>query len=277
MAIMILIERGVAALNDKIKIYFSDAPGEWDNMTIFHLLTHTSGMGAYPLDFNYRLDYTDDELYILIKTFPIAFSPGERYFYSDIGYVMLGILIGRLTNQSYGDFLKENILNPSLMKTARIISESDIIPNRAAGYLLIDNELKNQDWVAPTLNKLGDGSLYLTMLDMIQWDAVLYDKTLLKQQSSFDAMWSRARLNNGTTIRYGFGWFIYEAKNGLKVVWHAGEWQGFQSIFIRIPEARTAIVYFANLNYPNVAFLGFGVLNLYNPQLLPNSIEELSP
>ena len=153
------------------------------------------------------------------------------------------------------------------MTTARAISEVDIIPNRASGYILADGELKNQAWISPTLNTFADGALYLSIYDMAQWDAALYGNKLLKNPTSFDEMWSPARLNNNTTYPYGFGWKLAETINGMRIVYHAGAWQGFRSMIIRVPDAKLTVVFFANLNHQKVHELALHVLEICNPQL----------
>ena len=101
----------------------------------------------------------------------LKFKPGEKYQYSNLAYVTLGILIRKVSGKFYGDFLQEHIFGPLGMNSTRIINEPDIIPNRAAGYRLVKGEIKNQEWVSPTLNTTADGSLYLTIEDMAKWDA----------------------------------------------------------------------------------------------------------
>lgn len=278
MAIMMLIEEGKIALDDKINKYFTDAPTEWSNITVRHLLSHTSGMTDYPKDFNFRADYTEDEIYKRIKTVPLAFQPGEKWAYSNLGYVTLGILINRMTGKFYGDFLKERVFNPLGMNTARIISEADIIPNRAAGYALVKGELKNQEWVSPTLNTTADGALYLTVLDMVKWEAALNSEKLIKKPS-FDQMWTSVKLNSGATPKYGFGWFLADV-NGKQIIEHGGAWQGFKSMIIRYPEDKLAIIVFANLINANERKLARGILEIYHPQLAPvaaQAIEDKEP
>jgi CubicO group peptidase (beta-lactamase class C family) len=104
MAIMLLVEEGKIGLDDKISKYFQDAPAEWKNITVRHLLTHTSGMTGYPEDFDFRADYNEDDIYKRIKTLPLAFQPGEIRGYSNLGYVMLGFLIYKVTGKFYGIF-----------------------------------------------------------------------------------------------------------------------------------------------------------------------------
>ena len=206
-AVMMLVEEGKLSLEDKILKYFPDGPAAWQNITVRHLLTHTSGMTDYPPDFDLRRDYTEDELYQRIKPIPLAFQPGEKWSYSNLAYVMLGILIHKVSGKFYGDFLQERVFKPLGMTTARIISEPDIIPNRAAGYRVVNGQIKNQDWVSPSLNTTADGALYLTIHDMAKWDAALYTEKLLKK-ASLEQMWTPVKLNDGKTHPYGFGWAL---------------------------------------------------------------------
>src|ERR1043165_387146 len=155
-AVMMLVEEGKLSLDDKITKYFPDGPEAWRNITVRHMLTHTSGMTDYPEDFDLRRDYTEDELYQRIKTIPLAFQPGEKWSYSNLAYVMFGILIHKVSGKFFGDFPHQRIFKPLEMSTARIISEADIVPNRAAGYRLVKGELKNQDWGSPTMNTPAD-------------------------------------------------------------------------------------------------------------------------
>ena len=222
-AVMMLVEEGKIDVDEKVGKYLGDVTEGWKNMTVRHLLTHTAGMTDYPSDFDFRRDYTEDELLKLAKAIPLAFQPGEKWQYSNVGYITLGILIGKVTGKFYGDFLRERIFTPLGMTTARIITEADIVPNRAAGYRLVKGELKNQEWVSPSLNTTADGSLYLTTLDMAKWDAALYGAKLLKK-TSLDQMWTPVKLNNGKTSPYGFGWSL-EKVNKHRLIEHGGAWQ----------------------------------------------------
>src|SRR5207247_5700631 len=132
---------------------------------------------------NLRADYTEDELVKIIETFPLDFQPGEKWAYRNTNYVLLGVLIHKVTGEFYGNFLQERIFKPLGMTTTRIISEADIVPNRAAGYRFVKDELKNQNWVSPTLNTTADGALYFTVLDMAKWDAALYGEGVLNKAS----------------------------------------------------------------------------------------------
>src|SRR5262245_3078954 len=130
------------------------------------------------------------------------------------------------------------------MRTARIISEADIVPNRAAGYRLVRGELKNQEWVSPSTNSTADGSLYFSILDLAKWDAALYTNSPLTQ-SSRDKIWTPARLNDGTTKDYGFGWNLGEY-HGNGLVFHGGAWQGFKTFIMRFLDTELTIIFLAN-------------------------------
>lgn len=99
------------------------------------------------------------------------------------------MIIRSVTGRFYGDFLREEIFEPLGMSSTRIISEADIVPHRSGGYLLVNGEWKNQEWVAPTLNTMADGALYTNVLDLAKWDAALGEHKLIKQ-SSYDEMWT---------------------------------------------------------------------------------------
>ena len=264
-AIMLLVEDGKIRLDDRLTKFFPDAPGSWDSITVKNLLTHTAGFGEYMENFNFRADYTEDSLYRIFKKIPLKFSAGEKSEYSNMGYVTLGIIISKVAGQFYGEFLKQRIFDPLGMTTARIISESDIIPNRAAGYQMLDGEIKNQSWVAPSINTTADGSLYVTALDMAKWEAGLNAGKLLKKES-YAMMWSPVQLNDGSWYSYGFGWAI-DSLQGNKIIEHNGSWQGFEATIKRYPGKKLSVVVFANLSRTNTNKIATRILELYEPEL----------
>ena len=243
-AVMILVQEGKVSLEDKITKYFPDAPSAWQSITVRHLLTHTSGMQDFPADLDLRRDYTEDEFLASFKKAPLAFAPGSRWDYSNAGYATLGILIGKVTGTFYGDFLKTRIFEPLGMNTARVISEADIVPHRAAGYRLVAGEIKNQEWVSPSTNSTADGSLYFSILDLAKWDAALYSDSPLRQ-STLAQVFTPTTLSDGGTKGYGFGWFTGTMHNH-RIVFHGGAWQGFKSFIVRFPNDKLSIIFFAN-------------------------------
>jgi CubicO group peptidase (beta-lactamase class C family) len=246
-AVMMLVEEGKLRVDDPLTKYFADAPVSWKDVTVRELLSHTAGFGDYPKDFNFRKDWTEDEELKLIESIPLAYPPGTSWAYSNFGYVTLGILIHRVTGEFYSDFLQQRIFQPLGMQSTRIISEADIVPNRAAGYRLVKGELKNQEWVAPLVNTTADGSLYFSILDLAKWNDALYTEKLLKH-SSLDLMWTPVKLKNGQPNKghYGFGWFIDE-RSGHRCIHHDGSWQGFETAIDRYVDDQLTVVALANL------------------------------
>ena len=275
MAVMMLTEQGRIHLDDHITKYFTDAPAAWNQVTVRQLLSHTAGFTDYPDTYNFRQDRTEDEILKAIEAVQLAFPPGSNYSYANLGYATLGILIHRASGKFYGDFLQERVFQPLGMSTTRIISEADIIPNRAAGYVLVKGELKNQEWVAPTLNTTADGSLYFSILDLAKWDAALYTDKLLKR-SSLDQMWTVAKLNNGepNSGHYGFGWFIDHIR-GHRVIEHEGAWQGFTTNISRYVDDRLTVVVLTNLAGSHPDDITHHVAGLYLPELMPPAKEPI--
>ena len=147
--VLLLAERGILRLDDSIAPHFPAAPAAWNSIAVRHLLTHTSGISDEGYSqLNLRLDYTDSQLVAAIAAEPIDFSPGTAWSYSNCGYILLGVLIARITGRFYGDLLVESIFQPLGMTTAQVIAEDDIIPNRAAGYRLEGALLRNQEYVS---------------------------------------------------------------------------------------------------------------------------------
>jgi CubicO group peptidase (beta-lactamase class C family) len=274
-AVMMLVESGKVRLDDTITKYFPEAPPAWKRITVRNLLTHTSGIPDYGGEedtmgkgvVNFRLDYTEDELIQRFVKMPLDFEPGSKWSYSNTGYVILGVLIHRVTGEFYGDFLQERIFTPLGMTSTRIISEADIIPHRSSGYRLVKGELKNQTWVSPSLNTTADGALYTNVPDLARWDAALYtDKPLTR--AGLTQMWTPVQLTDGTTAPYGFGWRV-TAVNGHRLIAHSGAWQGFTMNISRYVDDRLTVVVFTNLDEDNSHpdRIARGVAALYVPAL----------
>lgn len=246
-AVMMLVEQGRVGLDDPLSRYFPHAPRWWREVTVRELLSHTAGFTDYPPDFDLRRDYTEEQLLRIVESIRPAYRPGTGWSYSNLGYLTLGILIHRVTGQFYGDYLQQHIFGPLGMTTTRIISEADIVPDRAAGYRLVDGALKNQEWVSPTLNTTADGSLYFSVLDLAKWDAALYGERLLRRDS-LETMWTVAKLRDGRPNdgHYGFGWFI-ESRGGERIIEHEGQWQGFETMISRHVDRGLTVIVLTNL------------------------------
>lgn len=284
-AIMMLGEEGKLGLDDNITKYFPDAPASWKPILVKNLLSHTSGLSEYETEeragpkgpFYLRLDFTEDELVSKIEGLPMEWAPGEKWAYRNTNYVLLGIIIHKITGKPYHQFLDERIFKPLGMSSTRLISERDIIPNRAAGYELEDGQLKNQEWVSPTFNSTADGTLYFNVVDLVKWDGALYGTQLLKQ-SSLDRIWTVYPLNDGkpNPAGYGFAWDIGK-QNDHKRIEHGGAWQGFTCEISRYPDDSISVVVLTNLDagHSNPSTIAHVVAGLADPPLLPPKLARI--
>jgi hypothetical protein len=234
-------------------------------------LTHTGGIPEYTEAsasiIDLRHEYTEDQLVQAAARRRLDFAPGSHWRYSNTGYLLLGVIIHRASGRFYGDLLAQRVFRPLGMRTARVISEADIVPNRAAGYRLLDGALKNQEWVAPSLNTTADGALYLTVHDLAAWDRALTEGRVLRPQSR-TAMWTPARLADGSSVDYGFGWRLSPYR-GHRAIGHTGSWQGFKAMIQRSPDDSLSVILLANLAEARQPPVVYGIAGLLRPALIP--------
>jgi CubicO group peptidase (beta-lactamase class C family) len=266
--ILRLAAAGRLRLDDPIRRHLPEGPPAWDSITVRHLLTHTSGIPDYTDSaVNYQRPYTEDELVRIAAALPQQFGAGEHWRYSNTGYLLLGAIVRRATGAFYGDLLRQAIFAPLGMRTARIISEADIVPNRAAGYELVHDSLHNQAWVNPTLNTTADGSLYLTVHDLTRW-VIGWDAGRVLSAGDREQAWTPVRLNDGTTYPYGFGWEISELRT-QRLIGHTGSWQGFKTSIQRFPSRDLTVIVLANLDGARPEAMSLAIAGLIDSALVP--------
>ena len=282
-AVMMLVEEGKIGLDDKIAKYLPEAPSIWNEVTIRRLLTHTSGIRDYfGEDGDPTIDlhrgFTEDELVRGFAAQTMRFPTGEKWSYCNAGYVILGVVIHRVTGKFWFDFVKERIFDPLGMSATRLINPDDIIKNRVSGYQMVSGGWKNEPWVAPEW-KTADGMLYTNVFDMAKWDAALYGDILIKH-SSLEQMWTPVKLNNGTTYPYGFAWRIREV-NGHRLIQHDGVGPAFTTRFARYVNDRLSIIVFMNVGEDDEAAMPTrmtdAIAAIYIPDLNGSSVNPASP
>jgi CubicO group peptidase (beta-lactamase class C family) len=284
-AIMMLVEEKKLSLDDSITRYFPDAPATWKPILIKNLLSHTSGLSEYESGdrigpngpFYLRLDFTEDELIKKIYALPIEWAPGEKWGYRNTNYVVLGVLIHKITGERYDQFLHDRIFAPLGMTSTRLISDRDVIKNRSSGYEIDHKgELKNQEWVSPTFSSTADGTLYFNVLDLAKWDEALYTTRLT--QASLDRIWTVYPLNDGkpNPANYGFGWEITQF-HGHKLIEHGGAWQGFTCDISRYPDDSLTVVVLTNLDagHSRPGLIAHVVAGLVEPALMPAKLAPI--
>jgi CubicO group peptidase (beta-lactamase class C family)/imidazolonepropionase-like amidohydrolase len=265
--VLALVEDGRIALDSSVRHYLREVPAAWQPITIRHLLGHVGGVPDYTSDgFDYRKDYSDAELIAMASALPLEFPAGARWNYSNTGYVLLGIIMTRVTGRPYHEYLRERIFTPAGMPTIRVISESAVVPHRAHGYLITSAGWEHAAWVAPRLNTTADGSMLLSLRDLIAWNEVVRQRRLLRPES-WELMLSATRLTSGRRYPYGFGWFLGEA-GGHLMQEHGGTWQGFVSQYTRFPDDDVAVVVLSNARAMAPAALAMQVAALVDSSLI---------
>jgi CubicO group peptidase (beta-lactamase class C family) len=239
--VMLLVEDGKINLDESIRTYLSDAPESWQDITVRQILNHTAGLGDYAPDFDFLQPKTEDEILQSIYQSELLFEPGSRSRYSNYGYITLGALISKVSGQPFGEFMQERIFAPLRMSVTQLVTERDLIMNRAQGYELEDGFPKNQAWVDPSINQFGHSAFQSTVLDMAKWDAALYGTDILSQESK-ETLWTPLTLSDGTTWplteAHGMGWFSGTI-NGHAFIEHSGNWQGFATHFLRFVDGKS--------------------------------------
>lgn len=276
--VMMLVERDVVRLDDSIRAHMSDLPASWQGITIAHLLSHTSGLAEYDSPeltrdggpFDVRRDFSEDQLIQRIAALPLSSAPGESWDYRNANYLVLGVLIRRVTGSFHGDMLKREVFDPLGMSSSRVISDREIVLHRAAGYQRRGGQIYNQDWVSPTFNSTADGTLYFTIRDIEKWDRALCENTLLRSATK-QRMWTPFPFGGSAPSQgYGLGWFVRDAGNA-RVVEHDGAWQGFTSYYGRYLETGLSVAVLTNLDadHSQPDHIGHAVVGLIEPELMP--------
>lgn len=274
--VLLLAEEGRLSLDDRLARHFGGAPSAWHRITVGQLLTHTSGLKDYGEEIDFRKDYSEDELLKVMQALPLEFEPGTQWSYSNSGYLVLGILTSKLAGKHWSDYQAERLFAPLGMTTTRVISERDLVPQRAAGYELDQRgEVKNQEWVAPSLNRCADGALYFSVRDLAAWERALQAGKFLAAPS-FEAWWSPVRLADGTRYPYGFGWSLGEQR-GQRVIEHGGAWQGFRAAIARYPDQRLAVAVLANLAQAEAEEIAHAIAGLVAPELRARDLAAAAP
>ena len=237
MAIMILREQGKLGYDDNLAGYLTGVPSYAENVTIRHLLTHTSGIANYT-DFNIKRPglTNQDVLDFLVKQKHLDFSPGEDFSYSNSGYVLLAMIVEEVSGMRFAEFLEKWIFGPLRMDRSFVYDETTSqIDNRAIGYDVFGAE---DDYELLTY---GPGGVFSTTGDLFKWDKALYTEALVKRETLAEAF-TAYELADGGLTDYGFGWVIKEDDTG-KTVRHAGGQAGyFTWIERRLSEHNTIIL-----------------------------------
>jgi D-alanyl-D-alanine carboxypeptidase len=246
-SVMQLVEDGKIGLDDPLTKFFPDYPTQGHEVTIRHLLTHTSGIKSYTgLEAwapKRTLDLSDQELMDLFKDEPFDFAPGEAYRYNNSGFYLLGMIVGDVSGEGYRDYVKAHLFEPLGLAGSYYCDEQPIIPWRAEGYEAEAGELVNDALLS--MNQPGAaGALCSTVPDLLTWTSALRSGQVVLPES-YAQMTTKGSLNDGSEIGYGFGLGVDEFEGHPRVS-HGGGINGFVTMLAHFPESDLDIVVLSN-------------------------------
>ncbi len=243
-AILQLQEKGLLSVDDKLQKYIIDYP-RGDEVTLKHLLTHTSGIPNHTEfeDFNNErrvFGYNISETIDTFKKNPLEFTPGVKFNYSKSNYILLGFVIEQVSKMSYAEYIEQNIFKPLKMNNSGFESPEKVIKNFAQGYRLKNNEIGKAKF-RDMSNAHASGALYSTTEDLYLWDRALYSDELLSKRSR-ENMFTEFKDN------YGFGWGVVNVFNH-KMIAHSGDIEGFTSNVSRFTDDDISIIILSNFEH----------------------------
>ncbi|MFN8374970.1 MAG: serine hydrolase domain-containing protein [Anaerolineae bacterium] len=245
MLIMQLVEQGKLAIEDTLSRYLSDYPNA-ERITLYHLLSNTSGILDYVLMPGYRdimrAPITLNALIAQFREEALEFEPGTDFGYSNSNWVLLGSIIEQVTGQRYAEALRQRIFDPAGMAHSGYDWTAPIIRQRASGYTDTARQWVNAETIdSSTMHAAG--ALYSTVEDLYHLDRALHADTLLRR-ATFSRMTQAAYVRDGHG--YGLGWELY-ALHGHRVVAHSGGLDGFLSNLVRFVDDDATLIILSNL------------------------------
>jgi CubicO group peptidase (beta-lactamase class C family) len=278
-AVMLLVRNQKLRYEDVLTEIFPDFPEYGRAITVRHLLNHTSGLPDYedlmppadparPIE---QVQISDTGALGLLKSQASAkFKPGEKWSYSNSGYVVLGLVVEKVSGRTFAGFLQERIFRPLKMTgTVAYVRGRNEVPNRAFGYSRDDGRWKDTDQ-SPTSATFGDGGVYSSLSDLLKWDEALRRHTLLtdaEMRSALTPVHAPGGLPtdptdpDGSAAEYGFGWFLNPWRGHARM-WHDGDTSGFRTAIQRFTGDGLTVIVLCNrtdLDAPGLALKTAGL------------------
>jgi CubicO group peptidase (beta-lactamase class C family) len=256
--IMLLVQDGRLRVDDPVAKHFPGTPESWRDITLRHLLTHTSGVLREGPAFD-PLKIQPDSI-IIRSAFarPLEFPTGTKYQYCNVCYFTLADLIARVSGKPWDVFLADRVFRPLGMNATRTTTTTDLVPHRARGYAWRNTEYVNAD---EFLALRPSGAFLSTVVDLAKWDAALYEDRVLTKATR-TTMWTPMRLTGGGVSLYGFGWQL-DSLDGHWQVHHGGSLPGFRAELARFPNDSLTVIVLTNADGARPDRIAVGVARTY--------------
>jgi CubicO group peptidase (beta-lactamase class C family) len=240
-SILLLEERGKLKIDDPVSKYLPDMPRSWEKITLYNLLTHTSGIPnntEFPTFASFSgTPKTRTELLAEFRDLPLQFESGTQYHYSNSGYDVLGFVIERVSGQDWGTFLQQNIFGPVGMKQSRLGVDTMILPHRAVGYDFQKGEIIRAGYASLSVS-FAAGAVHSTTGDLLKWEKALFGGKILSAESL-------KKMTTPNKERYGFGVEMGMVA-GHRTVMHSGSIYGFQNYMTYFPDEDLNVIVLGN-------------------------------
>ncbi|HET6633260.1 MAG TPA: serine hydrolase domain-containing protein [Rhodanobacteraceae bacterium] len=262
-AILLLAQDGTLQLDDPLRQWIPELPASDAGITLYHLLTHTSGLVDYedliPAGTTSQISDAD-VLRMIASQHRLYFAPGSDYRYSNGGYVLLGLIIERASGMTLPAFLQKRIFAPLGMHDTLLYEHhrGPQVPHRAFGYSEVDGHWTRTDQSITSATR-GDGGIYSSVVDLAKWDAALHDDRLLSDASRRLAFTAHTPTDD-PDVGYGFGWRITGDS-----LWHSGESMGFRNCIVRWPKQHLTVIILSNRRSPKPYPTALAIGQLYLP------------
>lgn len=265
-SILMLVEEGRVDLDVPVSTYLGEEiPEQYRNLPLRQLLTHTSGAVDYLATFiNQRKDYALSEVLSLVEKPPLEFPPGTSWSYSNTGYFLAGLVIEKVANMKYGEFLEQRILAPLKMTSTRMATVAELVPRRASGYVPFDKTFRNSE-ILRTNAGWAAGALLSSADDMVLWARALLQRKLLKP-AAYEQMWAPAALRNDRVYPYGLGWMLHTRPYG-PIIEHGGNTYGQSAHLALFPRQNLAVIVLANIYGQSYTHLAERLAALVDPAI----------
>ena len=298
MALMLLAEQGKLALDDRLHTYFPEFPSWGAEITLRHLLHHTSGLPHYTQLFSSSEEVsqftrdvtglTNQAVFERTMDLPgLDFATGTQYAYGGIGYTLLAMIVGLVCGQSFGDFLKAKVFDPIGMKHTVVYDEARPARHKLAhGYWKEQDRFERLDY--PMLTA-GDGGLFSTIDDLFLWDQALNTERLVSK-SMLERAFTSGSTNDGAPVGYGFGWItnVFPYLSGsereqlsilggtdLRHVAHGGSWPTYYNYIIRLLDSHRTIIVLSNRGPIALAKAPIGHTGFDGPRVRAHRVAEI--
>ena len=245
MAILRLVQENKLSLNDSIQRFFPQL--SYEGITVKMLLSHRSGLPNYiyflDADKTYKNKYvTNNDVldYLVTKKPNRSFRPDSRFSYSNTNFVLLALIIEKISGQSFATFMKEKLFDPLQMKDTYVYSLAD------SATAVTSFNYNNSHWQNDKMEgTVGDKNIYSTPKDLLKWDQALYTDQFLRK-TLLDSAFTPYSLERPSIHNYGLGWRMLLIPNGKKVIYHFGRWHGFNAAFARLIDEKVTIIILGN-------------------------------